>query len=717
MPKVDLLQTNFVGGELSPRLYGRPDLQRYNDSLKRARDVVIYQHGGARGRPGTDYVGAVKTSSKSTRLVPFVFSATDAYLLEFGDLYIRVWRDGSMLVEVTSPYTEAQIFDLDYSQGADTMFIVHPSVAPQRLQRWSDTRWVIEACPFDPVPFDEVGLYANIAITLGAVTGSTTATAGASLFLASDVGRTISYLGGIAAITVVNSATSADVTVSSDFSTVSLPGNGWRINGSPQTTCTPTDKDPVGKVTTLTLGAAGWRSTDVGKFVTLNGGLLEITAYSSGTAVSARILSELAHTTAAEASAWTLESAAWNAVDGYPRAVTLFEQRAVYAGTSRDPQTLWASRIGLYYDFTKGVLDDDAYSYDIQSDEVNPILYLSSGRDLAALTYGGVWVFAGGLEKPITPTNVRARQQGKNGADDVRPEQVDEDLYYVQRSRERLRSLWYQTDLQSYDDDEASQLFQHLTSGLAGMTYQATPERVLWAWKDDGTFLGITCARKQNGLRAPALCTIAGSGVVESMATIPEDGEDATYLIVRRTVNGSTARYIERLTWDTYLDSQKTVTLSPASDTVTGLSHLEGLEVAAVADGVDIGDFTVASGSITITRDADEVIVGLRFTPTLKLLQPEFGTGMGAALGMATARGETRVLLSGTIGCSVNGEALPFRQFGADLLDSPIDPFTGWLSVSGLGIATDSGEIELTQPQAYPWAVLAVVRKIVANPG
>lgn len=717
--RADILSTNFTGGELSPRLYGRPDLAKYADSVKLARDVVIMQHGGATGRPGTDYLGEVKDSSKATRLVPFVRDQDNAYVIEMGDGYARFWKDGAVIgsvYEISTPYTTSTVFDVDFTQGADTMFLALGTLPIYRLRRFSDIRWVLEVAPLDPGPFDAIGRRQATIITLGATSGSTTATAAAAAFLASDVGRTIQHNGGEATITGFTSTTQVNVTVTSPFAGASLAASEWLMTGSPQTSCTPTDKDPVGKSTTLTLAADGWRSTDVGSFVSLNGGLLKITGYTSATGVTARIESVLSSTTAAEADAWTLESAVWNAHDGYPSSVSLHQQRLVAGGTSRFPQTIWGSRAGLYSDFTKGTLDDDSYSFELSSDEVNPIQFLSSNRDLVTLTYGGEWVLTGGIEKPITPTNVRATPQAKVGSAKVRPEQIDDDLYYAQRGVSVIRTLGFSIDVSGYRSGEASTFSEHLVyGGIETISYQQSPERVMWAQKTDGTYLACTVSREQS-VRAFALCTPGGDGVVESMATIPEDGEDRTYMIVRRTVNGSTKRYVERMSWSAYQDCR--VTKTPGSATVTGLTHLAGHTVSAVADGVDLGDFTVtAGGEIALPRSAATVDVGLRFVPTIRLLPPEFGTGMGAAAGKRVLNGRTLVLFKDTIGCDVNGQPLAFREFGEAVLDAPVSQFSGWKDVSDFGWATDAGEVELTQPQSYPWTVLAVVRRITANPG
>jgi hypothetical protein len=720
--RVDHLSTNFTGGEISPRLYGRPDMAKYADSVKLARDVVVLQHGGVTRRPGSDDLGPVQNSAHRHRAVPFVFSVSDAYVLEWGNYTMRVWRDGDLVeaspgvpYSLATPYSADEVQALDFTQGADTMLLAHGSHAMRRLRRFGDARWVLDLAPFDPAPFDEVGDLPAVSVTLGATTGSTSATASGAAWLASDVGRSISYAGGLAEITAVGSSTGATVLVSSPFASTALPSGQWVLEGSPQTSCDPTDKEPVGKVTALTLAADGWRSGDVGKHVTLNGGLLRIEAVTSATVAQAKILTVLTADIAAEAGAWTLEAPVWNAVHGYPQTVTFHEQRTVAGGTRRYPQSIWGSRSGLYFDFTKGTADDHAYGFELGTDEINPVLFLSSNRNLLALTYGGEWTISGGVEKPLTPTNVRAMLQSKAGAHGVRPEQIDDDLFYVQRGAGRLRTLGYRIELGGYQSEEASTFSEHLTRpGLQNITYQQAPERLAWLLLGNGAYLGVTVSREQQ-LRAMTLCTAAGGGVVESQATIPEGGEDVTYQIVRRVINGATVRRMERMRWAAVFDSQRDST--PLGATITGLGHLEGATVGVVADDVDVGDFTVQGGQVTLRRPCDVASVGLRFVPRVKLLAPEFGTGMGAASGRKQMAGATRVLFQDTVGCSVNGQGLSFRELGEEVIGGSVEPFSGWMEVSSLGWAPDAAEMELSQPQAYPWTVLAVVRRITANPG
>ena len=129
MARVAAQLSNFTAGELSPRLDGRNDLAKYSAGCATVENMVIYPHGAAARRPGTTYVAEVRDSSKSTRLIPFEFSTTQTYILEFSDQKIRFYRDngrilsGGSAYEITSPYLEAELFDIKFAQSADIMYI------------------------------------------------------------------------------------------------------------------------------------------------------------------------------------------------------------------------------------------------------------------------------------------------------------------------------------------------------------------------------------------------------------------------------------------------------------------------------------------------------------------------------------------------------------------------------------------------------------------
>ena len=721
MPRVTYQNTNFTAGELSPRLYGRTDIARYQNGAKTITNAWPVIHGGVVRRHGSLYVAETKTSAKASRLIPFVFNLDQTYVLEFGDLYMRVYKDGAQVLsapstpyEITTTYTEAMLSDLAFVQGADTIIIAHPDVAPRRLRRFADAIWDLGDIPLDPAPFDEVGIYPATTCTLSsAAVGSRTFTAGAASFLAADVGRQITSGAGIADITAYSSTTVVTGSVTTAFASTSLASGAWKITGTPQTTCTPSAVGTVGGTIDLTLAAAGWRSTDVGKFVEMNDGLVEITIYTSTTVVTAKVHRVLSSTTAAPASAWILKASVWSATLGYPRAVALYQQRLIFAGTTNYPGYVWGSKTGALFDFTLGVNDDDAFAFQIAAGEVNPIQQLVSGDALIAITTRSEFTMQGGIERPLTPTNVQVKQRSTYGTGSVRPVVVRDEVVFIQRAGRKVRAMKYDASGGGYIAPDIAVLSEHITEGgIVDMAFQQEYDSLLWCVRDDGAM--VTCAfdRDQEVVGWSKQTT---DGEFESVCAIPVDGRDQVWAIVKRTIDGSTVRYVEVFDPDVLLDCAIAGASGPGADTWSGLDHLEGETVQCLADGVFMGSFTVASGAITLPRDAFAVTIGLPYTSTLGLLTPELQTAAGSAQGDAMSVSQTTVRLLDTSSCKINGDVVPFRQFGSELLDQPIPEFDGLKGMGILGWDTGGNVTTITQDEPLPWHILSVIRKLTVN--
>jgi len=737
MPKVQTISTNFTAGEQSPRLRGRVDLEKYAASAQELLNCVVFKQGGATIRPPTKFIGEVKDSSQTARIIPFVYSRSDTYLLELGDLYMRVWKNGAIVesapsvpYEVVTAYTDEQLEQVDYSQGADTMLAVHPSVPVQAIRRFADARWTVSAAQFKPGAVAEVGDRAAVTMTISnvAVGAGRTLTASGAFFLAADVGRRISWGGGTALITAVGGATSATATVETAFGTASANGSGgaapvWVLEGSPQTTCTPSAASPLGASITLTLSAAGWRATSVGGIVDINGGLVRITGFTSTTVLAGVIVKVLSGTTGAPADAWILRNPAWNVDDGYPSAVTFYQQRTWLANTARYPQTKWGSKSGLFFDFTPGVDDDSAVYKTVDSDEVNPIEYLHSSRNLISMTLGGEFETRGGIEKPVTQTNANITLRTRWGCERARPEQVGDDLVFLERGGKTMRAIVL-GDLEGFSARDISVFSEHLLrQGVRSMAYEQAPESILWACTTDGKLLAITYNAEQNTI---AFCSGDVGGVVEWVASIPEGGQDATYLLVRRTIDGQTKRYIEKLDWGDWNatqeirnahDCRKEVT-GVASATWPGFDHLEGETVSVLADDIYVGDVEVVGGEIELGRTATKVSAGLPYTARIKQQPPEVGTGTGTSQGQAVSVHRVAIRFDRTVGCTVNGQQLAFRQFDVpETLDNPVPAFTGIKEIPLLGWDAGEAPLVLEQTQPYPWSVLAIIRDFTVNAG
>jgi hypothetical protein len=724
MPRLTTVQTNFTAGEISPRALGRIDAPFYNNAAEFMENVIPLVQGGARRRDGLRFVAAAKFPDKAARVIPFVFSTTEAYVLEVGDQYIRFFKDGVPIAgpyEIATNLLESMLFDFDYAQGADTMIVTHQAVFPSRLRRFADNNWVYDSIPFDVQPFDEIGdSFANsLTLSAASVGAGRTATASAATFLNGDVGRTIYYQGGFATITAFTSSTQVTITITSAFPSVNVPASLWTLGSSPQETVTPGASDPIETVTTLTAAALNiWRSTDVGKFVRINGGLMQITGFTSTTVVQATIKEPLTGVVAAPKNSWSLESSVWSTQNGYPRACTFYQQRLVFGGSPAFPQTLWGSSTGAYLDFTLGFFDDDGFSYTLASDQINPIIHLVAGKVLFVLTYGGEFTVKGGVEKPVTPTNVQVDSQTAYGVAGVRPVRAGKDVIFAQRSLTKLRAMSYDIDTGEYDAPDLTVFAEHITQpAVKDLTYAQEPDPIGYAVRTDGVVATLTISPVQEVTAWARQVSSGAGGVIESSCTVPSANGDQTYCVVRRTVNGATVRYIERFDPSLVysMDSAVVGASGPGTD-VWSAAHLIGASVDCVADGFYMGRFTVSGGgTITLPRNAFNVVIGLPFRNRVKLLPPEVQTGTGSAQGNAMRTSEVSARFRDTYTCDVNGKLIDFAKFGGGLLGQAPQAFTGVKRQEELGWERGDSPLELGSDLPFPWHLLSVIRKFTVN--
>lgn len=162
------IQATFSRGKLTRALHGRVDIDHYRQGVADLSNWIVLRHGGVTRRPGTIYVGAAKHGNKATRLIEFVFSTTQAYILEFGDFYIRFWTAGGQVVsagapyEIVTPYGEADLENIKYKQSADAIYIACAGFQPHKLKRSAETSWTIEEVEFEDGPYlkeDPKGTY------------------------------------------------------------------------------------------------------------------------------------------------------------------------------------------------------------------------------------------------------------------------------------------------------------------------------------------------------------------------------------------------------------------------------------------------------------------------------------------------------------------------------------------------------------------------------
>ncbi|EML1595539.1 hypothetical protein RVY52_000231 [Burkholderia cenocepacia] len=404
----------------------------------------------------------------------------------------------------------------------------------------------------------------------------------------------------------------------------------------------------------------------------------------------------------------------WNAIDGYPAAVSLYQQRLYAAGSVAYPERLWASGTGLYFDFTPGTNDSDAFSYEVSSDQVNQIMHLASSRILTVLTQGEEFTVDGGSAGAITPTNINVRSQSIYGSAQARPVRVGNELIFAQRAAKKVRSMAYDFNTDSFRSQNLTRIAAHATGpGIVDVAFQAEPTPVVWMVRSDGVLVSMTYDRDEG------VCGFARhttDGLFKAVCCIPGPDGDVLFAVIQRVVNGNTVQYVERFDPTIQTDAAIVGTSDAGGTVWTGLGSLEGKVCDVKADGVYMGQFTVAGGQITLPRPAKKFEIGLHYDSTIVALTPNLSGGLGTSQGNQQRTGRVILRLLDTIRCLVNGKPMAFREFGEHVLDQAPQPFTGDKDLTEFGWGASS-EITISQDQPYDWYVLALLRQFTVNTG
>lgn len=616
--------TNFTAGELTPLLEARVDLAQYANGCRTVSNFLIHPQGGVYRRGGTEYIAGVKTNSKKVRLVPFEFSVSQAYVLEFGENYIRFYANQAQVVsgspsaavEVSTTYTEGELFDLQFAQSADILYITHPDHAPAQLTRTAATTFTLSDVAFEDGPYLDENVETTT-LTPSATTGSITITASAVTGINNDTGFQSTDVGRIVRIGHVASAWAATTA----YSVGDVVRNNDNIYEAVRAGTSAGSGGPDGEGTAIVDGSVTWDYVQDGG---VRWGYAEITAITSTTLVDATVQKAFGGTSGE--TSWRL--GAWYG-GSYPASVAFYEQRLFFAGSTDNPQTIWGSKSGDYTNFTPGTLDDDGVTYTIATDQVNAIRWLSPGKVLAVGTAGGEFkVSASTNEEALTPTNVRVVRETSYGSANILPKRVGEVVLYIQRASRKVREFVYQFESDGFVSPDLTLLAEHITqSGIVEIDYQQEPDSILWCVLTDGALAALTYQRDQKvvgwhkhiiGGTSDAAGTQA---VVESVAVIPGASEDEVWVAVKRYVNSGTVRYIERLKIgldatasreDAFfvdsgltLDSAATIIgATKANPVVITTSSAHGVGDGAYVDIRDVAGMTELNGNRYIVANA-----------------------------------------------------------------------------------------------------------------
>ena len=758
---VHAIQPSFSGGELAPSLHARVDLAKYAVGLKTCRNFFVQAHGGVANRTGTKYICETANSAKTTRLIPFEFNTEQTYVLEFGHQTMRVIKDGGLVlssgspVSITTPYSDTELKDLNFTQSADVMTICHPSYPVKELKRTSHTAWAITSVSFGT----SMSAPGSVASTRQEYDASLTETTYSYVVTAvkTDTGdesvasSATSIANNNLSSTVTNTITWASVTDANSYNIYKSVGGIYGF---------------VGRATALTFKDDN------------------IEPDANDTPATARTI--------------------FNTTDEYPATVNYYQQRLVFGQTNNDPQKVYMSQTGNYHNFniSEPLRDDDAVTFTIAASQVNEIRHLVPLSDLIILTSGGEWLMTAN-DGVITPSSIQIKPQGYRGTADAPPLVIGNTIIHIQSKGSIIRDLAFALESDSYTGNDLTVLSNHLFAGktVREWAYAQAPHSIVWVVLSDGTLAALTYLREHEVWGWSRHDT---DGTFESVCTIAEGDEDATYFVVKRTINGATKRYIERLntrvfsevadaffvdsglSYDgTHTAATTTMTLSGGSswahtetltltagastfvsgdvgntftltigtetlvctvqgytgatvvtvkagrdvpsafrgvattswskgvDEISGLGHLEGKTVSILADGNVEAQQAVSSGAITISNPATKIHIGLPIQADLATLNLELGqpTSQGKLKSISAVTLRVEESRGGKIGYD-SDNLTEFKQRAYEPYGTATSLKTGDIRVTIPSTWSIEGSIFYRQDDPLPMTLLAVIPEV-----
>lgn len=727
--RVTQFQTNFSVGELDPLLRARTDLAQYQNALEQAQNVLVQPQGGIKRRDGLKFIHNFGGTFTDFKLIPFEFSVTDSYLLAFVAGRIYVFKDGVLQTDINgsgndylaaSSITAAMLDELQYTQAVDTLILCHEDLQTKRLVRNSDTNWTLENLPLLNLPqyayaFDTHS--PNFTITPSATTGNITVTASS---VTTDTGT--AQAGGADTITLkaATSYTSDDQPNGMFITLTSGTGSGQTrhvedyVASTKVLTVYPAWDTQPDNTTGYKVEAFAPSTVNEYLQVLSTFGRARYVEYVSATVMKAFVEVPFFDTSAIVAGEWESEHGyedVWSNDRGWPRSATFHEGRLYFGGSKSRPNTIWGSRVIDYFNFDPGTgLDDESVEATINTNQLNAIVGVVAGSDLRIFSTGGEFVVVQSEDSPITPANFLIRPQTRLG---TKPGVPIEDLngasVFVQRQGKSLNAFQYGDTTRQYQVQQVSVLSSHLIKtpvDLAARRSTSTDEadRLFLVNGDDGSMAVYSILVGQQVI-APSEFITDG----EFIAVAVELSD--VYCIVKRTVNSATIYTLEQFDSSLTLDSAKT---GGAASSVT-MDHLQGETVQIVRDDVVEPTQTVPASPFTITfatAATSSYQVGLDYTVSAKTMPTEPTLSTGSVQGVKKRIVQIDALLHETKNLSLNGKQISFRNFGEDVLDTAVQPFTGLKTAHGILGYSATGQITITQTVPLPMTVLGLEYKL-----
>jgi hypothetical protein len=497
--------TNFSSGELNPLLATRIDTPAYTNGAKQCRNFALLAEGGLMRRPGTTYLA---TLPAECRLIPFVFSDDEIAIIVLSNNRMDVYNiSGTAIVSnytTNCNWTTAQLFELNYAQFADTIFVTHRDNPIRKIFRSSATTFTVSEFAFG---IDE----------------DTPAVSGVNKIFAPF----------------------------------------YKYDDSTVTVTLSTAATGTGR--TVTASAPVFVPDCVGHYLEVDGSQMKITSYTSATVVTVTII-EAVSGGAGPHFNWKEEAISDHR--GYPQAVTFHNNRLWFGGLKSRPAGILASRISEYFNFDVGTGEaDEAIDLDIAGSEVNEVRHMLSGKDLQVFTDGGEYYIPRANDNTITPGNVSVLRQTPYGISRTAPVMFDQAAGFIQKNGKAVREFIYSDIEDGYKSTSVSILAQHLIDNPKQVAIIkgnfSRPEQYAF-FLNNGTTLPGTMAVfhsvRDEKIAGWSLWTTKENDLYQSVITLNE------YLVcsVKRQLNGSTVYTLEKFGDDDSitLDMQTTSTVS-----------------------------------------------------------------------------------------------------------------------------------------------------------
>lgn len=723
----DFVQRSFTSGEIAPALRSRTDLAKYASGLALSENGFPRAQGGWYSRPGFRFVGELDDSTKRGRLIPFSFNTEQTYTLVFEHLKMFVVKDGGFVLSggtpysIATPYTEAQLSLLKFTQNADVMTIVHLDHDDRDLSRTADDAWTLAVNNYAST-VTAPSWASVLSYNITGITQANPAVVTTSITHALVSGNTVSITGVVGMVEVNNRS----------FIVRNPTATTFELEDEDSTSHTAyTSGGTVSKaiLTAVGSGAGSYNKTYTYVVTAVDGDGVESLASASASITTAslsvtagvrlswatvagtdyyRVYKDPSNNTGRYG--WigdsnSLEFDDYNiapitsdappedrqpftGAGNHPSAVNYYQQRKVFANTGDEPQAVYTTQTGNPKSLrtSSPARDTDAVTFTIAARQVNEIRHIVALDALILLTSGGEWLVSEGQDDVLTPSTPGAQIQSYNGASHVPPAIVNDTVLYVQEKGGRIRDLGYEFSNDKYTGDDLSIMAEHLFEDrvIEEMFYAAEPYSILWCVMDDGVMLGLTYHRKHQVVAWHQHNT---QGTFESVISITEGTRDAVYVIVKRTINGSVVRYVERME-PRYVTEPADVFCVDSGlsydnpSTITGASKTNPVVVDDVGHGYLNGDAIDIVEVVGMTElNGGRYLVANKTTDAYELTNEEGVNIDGTSFTTYVSGGESRKAITTVTGAT-------------HLLNTSVAVVADGVEVSDL-VVNSSGEITL----------------------